>query len=86
MGSNVNISCVFNSTLIAPIWVINNMSFDQNGINNLPGYQYIGNFDNGIGDYLLRALSVNMNTTFMCRLTFPTAVDSPLGTVTISGM
>lgn len=80
-GSNVSISCGYDSVTSFPVtWVINGVPFVQEEIINSSLYQ----LNNPINprNFSLTVLSINDTTTFQC---IPSNTTSTLGVVTVIG-
>ena len=81
-GDNVNISCGYISATALPVtWIINEISFTQQGIVNSPLYQL--NNPTIPPANSLTVFSINGTTTFQCVVL---STPSTRGTVTIIGM
>ena len=82
-GSNVTISCGYNSTTGLPVtWIINGTSFDQSAIENSPLYQL--NNPTTPNALSLTVFSINHTTTFQCVVLSTLNITSTLGTVTVT--
>ena len=85
-GSDVTISCGYDSASIFPItWIINGTSFDQSAIMNSPLYQ-LNNPTTPIV-ISLTIFSINDTTTVKCIVhSTPNTASSTLGKISVTGM
>ena len=80
IGSNVTISCGYQSASAVPVkWIINGTSFTQRKIVDSPLYQL--NNPTSPSTHSLTVISINHTTTFQCVVNSTT---STLGTVTLT--
>ena len=83
-GSNVTISCGFQSGSILPTtWLINGTMYTQEELRDNPLYQL--NKPARPTSYSLTVFSINSSTTFQCIVHSTPTTTSTLGTVTVKG-